>query len=314
MKRLITITLALALLATSPAHQAMAKGQKGKATVTTTTNTPAANDSTDEEGIVAYSDTTGTDAGEDSVTYYNGQGGNSVKLDWNGNQPDSLLEQWAMELLGGTAGFWASAFATLVVILVFLFLCSPFIVLGLFIWYLVRRNRQRLDFARQAMENGQPIPQEMLSMELQTDSYMWSKGVRNVFLGLGLIVFGLFVSIEILGAVGALLICMGAGQCVIAKTSGKGERKEQTSTPADGTDEKQEAMPQERNWAYTFQQITNNARGQKGVMTAFTGLGLIVMGLFMGTDALTAVGGLVLCIGAGMCVVAKTSEKNTRKD
>lgn len=313
MKRLITITLALALLATSPVHQAMAKGQKGKATVTTTTNAPAVNDSTDEEGIVAYSDTTGTDAEEDSVTYYNGKG-NTASLDWNNDQADSLLERWALELLGGTAGFWASAFATLVVILVFLFLCSPFIVLGLFIWYLVRRNRQRLDFARQAMENGQPIPQEMLSMELQTDSYMWSKGVRNVFLGLGLIVFGLFVSIEILSAVGALLICMGAGQCVIAKTSGKGERRKTTPTTEDSTSEEKEAMPQERNWAYTFQQITNNARGQKGVMTAFTGLGLIVMGLFMGTDALTAVGGLVLCIGAGMCVVAKTSEKNTRKD
>lgn len=313
MKRLISITLTLALLATSPVNQAMAQGQKGKATATATTNAPAVNDSTDEEGIVAYSDTTETDAQGDSVTYYNGKG-NTASLDWNNDQADSLLERWALELLGGTAGFWASAFATLVVILVFLFLCSPFIVLGLFIWYLVRRNRQRLEFARQAMENGQPIPQEMLSMELQTDSYMWSKGVRNVFLGLGLIVFGLFINIETLAAVGALLICMGAGQCVIAKTSGKGERKEQTSTPADGTDEKQEAMPQERNWAYTFQQITNNARGQKGVMTAFTGLGLIVMGLFMGTDALTAVGGLVLCIGAGMCVVAKTSEKNTRKD
>ena len=313
MKRLITITLALALLATSPAHQAMAQGQKGKATATATTNAPAVNDSTDEEGIVAYSDTTETDAQGDSVTYYNGKG-NTASLDWNNDQADSLLERWALELLGGTAGFWASAFATLVVILVFLFLCSPFIVLGLFIWYLVRRNRQRLEFARQAMENGQPIPQEMLSMELQTDSYMWSKGVRNVFLGLGLIVFGLFINIETLAAVGALLICMGAGQCVIAKTSGKGERRKTTPTPEDSTSEEKEAMPQERNWAYTFQQITNNARGQKGVMTAFTGLGLIVMGLFMGTDALTAVGGLVLCIGAGMCVVAKTSEKNTRKD
>ena len=313
MKRLISITLTLALLATSPAHQAMAKGQKGKATATATTNAPAVNDSTDEEGIVAYSDTTETDAQGDSVTYYNGKG-NTASLDWNNDQADSLLERWALELLGGTAGFWASAFATLVVILVFLFLCSPFIVLGLFIWYLVRRNRQRLEFARQAMENGQPIPQEMLSMELQTDSYMWSKGVRNVFLGLGLIVFGLFINIETLAAVGALLICMGAGQCVIAKTSGKGERRKTTPTPEDSTSEEKEAMPQERNWAYTFQQITNNARGQKGVMTAFTGLGLIVMGLFMGTDALTAVGGLVLCIGAGMCVVAKTSEKNTRKD
>ena len=313
MKRLITITLTLALLATSPVNQAMAQGQKGKATATATTNAPAVNDSTDEEGIVAYSDTTETDAQGDSVTYYNGKG-NTASLDWNNDQADSLLERWALELLGGTAGFWASAFAMLVVILVFLFLCSPFIVLGLFIWYLVRRNRQRLEFARQAMENGQPIPQEMLSMELQTDSYMWSKGVRNVFLGLGLIVFGLFINIETLAAVGALLICMGAGQCVIAKTSGKGERRKTTPTPEDSTSEEKEAMPQERNWAYTFQQITNNARGQKGVMTAFTGLGLIVMGLFMGTDALTAVGGLVLCIGAGMCVVAKTSEKNTRKD
>lgn len=291
----------------------MAQGQKSKATATATTNAPAVNDSTDEEGIVAYSDTTETDAQGDNVTYYNGKG-NTASLDWNNDQADSLLERWALELLGGTAGFWASAFATLVVILVFLFLCSPFIVLGLFIWYLVRRNRQRLEFARQAMENGQPIPQEMLSMELQTDSYMWSKGVRNVFLGLGLIVFGLFINIETLAAVGALLICMGAGQCVIAKTSGKGERRKTTPTPEDSTSEEKEAMPQERNWAYTFQQITNNARGQKGVMTAFTGLGLIVMGLFMGTDALTAVGGLVLCIGAGMCVVAKTSEKNTRKD
>lgn len=313
MKRLISITLTLALLATSPVNQAMAQGQKGKATATATTNAPAVNDSTDEEGIVAYSDTTETDAQGDSVTYYNGKG-NTASLDWNNDQADSLLERWALELLGGTAGFWASAFATLVVILVFLFLCSPFIVLGLFIWYLVRRNRQRLEFARQAMENGQPIPQEMLSMELQTDSYMWSKGVRNVFLGLGLIVFGLFINIETLAAVGALLICMGAGQCVIAKTSGKGERRKTTPTPEDSTSEEKEAIPQERNWAYTFQQITNNARGQKGVMTAFTGLGLIVMGLFMGTDALTAVGGLVLCIGAGMCVVAKTSEKNTRKD
>ena len=313
MKRLISITLTLALLATSPVNQAMAQGQKSKATATATTNAPAVNDSTDEEGIVAYSDTTETDAQGDSVTYYNGKG-NTASLDWNNDQADSLLERWALELLGGTAGFWASAFATLVVILVFLFLCSPFIVLGLFIWYLVRRNRQRLEFARQAMENGQPIPQEMLSMELQTDSYMWSKGVRNVFLGLGLIVFGLFINIETLAAVGALLICMGAGQCVIAKTSGKGERRKTTPTPEDSTSEEKEAMPQERNWAYTFQQITNNARGQKGVMTAFTGLGLIVMGLFMGTDALTAVGGLVLCIGAGMCVVAKTSEKNTRKD
>lgn len=313
MKRLISITLTLALLATSPVNQAMAQGQKGKATATATTNAPAVNDSTDEEGIVAYSDTTETDAQGDSVTYYNGKG-NTASLDWNNDQADSLLERWALELLGGTAGFWASAFATLVVILVFLFLCSPFIVLGLFIWYLVRRNRQQLEFARQAMENGQPIPQEMLSMELQTDSYMWSKGVRNVFLGLGLIVFGLFINIETLAAVGALLICMGAGQCVIAKTSGKGERRKTTPTPEDSTSEEKEAIPQERNWAYTFQQITNNARGQKGVMTAFTGLGLIVMGLFMGTDALTAVGGLVLCIGAGMCVVAKTSEKNTRKD
>lgn len=313
MKRLISITLTLALLATSPVNQAMAQGQKGKATATATTNAPAVNDSTDEEGIVAYSDTTETDAQGDSVTYYNGKG-NTASLDWNNDQADSLLERWALELLGGTAGFWASAFATLVVILVFLFLCSPFIVLGLFIWYLVRRNRQRLEFARQAMENGQPIPQEMLSMELQTDSYMWSKGVRNVFLGLGLIVFGLFINIETLAAVGALLICMGAGQCVIAKTSGKGERRKTTPTPEDSTSEEKEAMPQERNWAYTFQQITNNARGQKGVMTAFTGLGLIVMGLFMGTDALTAVGGLVLCIGAGMCVVAKTSGNNTRKD
>lgn len=308
MKKLILITLALALTAVSPGAEALAKSRPAKAETTQTTT-----DTKEEEGIVAYSDTTGTQAREDSVTYYNGQG-TGIHLDLDDDDAP-FWKRMAADILAGTAGFWATTFAMLVVTLVFLFLCAPFIVLGLFIWYMVRRNRQRMDFARHAMESGQPITREMLSMELRTDSYMWSKGVRNVFLGLGLIVFDIFIGTDILMGVGALLICMGAGQCVIAKTSGKSERQERPYTPPkDNDEEENDTMPRDNGWTSTLHQIANNAKGQRGVMTAFTGLGLVVFGLFLDSEGMAAIGGLVFCIGAGMCVIAKMSDNNTRKE
>lgn len=316
MKRIIIFSLLTALLVTAPTTMAVAQKQTQQAQTASTANpttTPAPDNGEEEEGVVAYSDTTTTEAQDDSVTYYNGPASSSVTLSLDDN-PSSLVERWALGILGGTAGFWASAFALLVVILVFLFLCSPFIVLGLFVWYLVRRNRQRLEFAQKAMESGQPIPQEMLSPDKQTDSYMWRKGVKNAFLGLGLVVFALAIDLEVLAAVGGLLICMGAGQCVIAKTSSKTNEKGHDERPDEGSPETADGQPTAQDRLSALRKIEFNAQGQRGLMLGFIGLGIIVFALFIDTEALAGIGGLLICLGVGMCVVAKTSEKNSKKD
>ncbi len=203
----------------SIANNAYAKQQDtGKADATATAN--ATQD--DEDGLVAYSDTTAT---ADSTTYYNGT---TTPID---NVPDntndlSVGQKWLLGILGGTAGVGATIFALIVVILVFLFLCSPIIVIGLIIWYLVRRNNQRLEFARKAMESGQPIPQEIRPEAQQTDSHMWSKGIKNAFLGVGISLAGMVLHSDFIVAIGAIVLFMGVGQAIIAKTSSKKNKQE----------------------------------------------------------------------------------------
>lgn len=179
-------------------------------------------DAQEEEEVVAYSDTT---AVPDTTIYYNGKTYNPA--DYANDLDDDLTigQKWLLGILGGTAGVGATIFALFVVILVFVFLCSPFIIVALIIWYLVRKNNQRMEFARKAMESGQPIPQEVLSTERQTNQYLWRKGIRNIFLGIGLFFSGCFLKSEIVVSVGILILCMGIGQAIIYKTSNKNNRQ-----------------------------------------------------------------------------------------
>jgi hypothetical protein len=94
------------------------------------------------------------------------------------------------------------------------------------VWIIVRNRNQRLKLAEKAMESGQPIPQEALKPVVETDDELWNKGIRNLFLGLGLIACGYFLIGDLLQGIGVVLAFYGAGQALIARSSKNKKKKE----------------------------------------------------------------------------------------
>ena len=132
--------------------------------------------------------------------------------------PSDFFHLWR-DIVGG----WPGSFVLVLlsVFLSFLFLILPFIIVIMILRYFIRRHNDKVRLAEKALEAGQPIPEKAKSEDRQTDEYVWKKGVRNVAIGVGLMfMFGFMNSPSLIG-IGALVLCMGAGQMVIARTTQK---------------------------------------------------------------------------------------------
>ena len=152
--------IALAMLLTlSTATTAVAQKHRHNPAITArvTGQTPAKADSTvlstnntNDESVVAYSDTTSVDtATTDEEEIY-------VTTDIS---EDDELFSFLDRLTGIFGGAFGGFIASLVVILVFLLLVSPFLVIGLIVWLLARNRNRKYKLAEKAMETGQQVPQ-----------------------------------------------------------------------------------------------------------------------------------------------------------
>ena len=211
MKKSLIAMMMLLTLATT----AEASGQKHRhhQSVTVTTNS-STNDKTvveDTMGLVAYSDTTSVDtAGTTPITVQHGNWDEDFEDD-----PFSALNNLVNVGVGGTL---VAIFGILFLLIILL---APLIAIIAIIWLLVRNRNQRLKLAEKAMETGQPIPQEALRAPAETDGDLWTKGIRNLFLGLGLIACGYFFIGDLLQGIGVVMAFYGAGQAIISRTSRK---------------------------------------------------------------------------------------------
>ena len=172
----------------------------------------------DTIGIVAYSDTTAAD----TAVATGGDGGSNPHGMWFGDVDDPLN----LVAYLSTIGAGGVIVAVFVVILGLLFLLSPFIVIALILYFLFKRNKDRYRMAEKAMETGQPMPEGMRATEFESSEALWRKGVKNFFIGLGLIAVFLSLGIEELTGIGILVALYGAGQGVIARTTQKKDDKD----------------------------------------------------------------------------------------
>ena len=172
----------------------------------------------DDEGIEAYSDTTSLAEENDTDE------AESVRVSHNPTDYEDPIS-WLESFTTGTMGVGATILAVLIVIIVLLFalmvLFGPFVVLILVLRYLIRRHNDRVSLAEKAMETGQPIPAEMMSIDKQDDEYLRRRGIRNTCIGIGLVImFGIWGS-DMLTGIGFLVLFYGVGQMLIARSSKK---------------------------------------------------------------------------------------------
>ena len=100
--------------------------------------------------------------------------------------------------------------------IVFVFGLPLFIVFTIFFFrYKNRKAQYRL--AEQALASGQPLPEKLFKEMRTTD--IRSKGISNIFSGIGLFIFLWAITNEFsIGCIGLLVMFTGFGQLVIYYT------------------------------------------------------------------------------------------------
>ena len=163
--------------------------------------------------IEAFSDTTATakDAEDDQYTYSRGTTYSRSDV------------QEAKEVLDSVGDLVSSGMIIGIVAIVVIFLIAPILIIFLIFYFVNRNRRDRIKLAQMAMQNGQPIPDDVLKGTenmAAIDANDYTSGLRQIFLGIGLAIFLGIVAGKIGFGIGALVFFIGLGKVVIAKKSG----------------------------------------------------------------------------------------------
>ena len=104
-------------------------------------------------------------------------------------------------------------------VLLIIFVLSPvFIIIAVF--YFVNKNRKdRMRLAQMAMQQGQPIPDQLLNDQPGSNDEEYKKGIRQCFVGVGLMIFLGYAAGTVGFGVGALVFCIGLGKVFVSKTT-----------------------------------------------------------------------------------------------
>ena len=194
---LITIAMVLAL-----SMNAEAAAQKHRHTP----RTEQVDSTKAKDAIEAFSDTTAVGADNAEEDEYVSYSSSDVRE--------------AKEVLDSVGGLINSGMIIGIVAIVVIFLLAPILIICL-VFYFVNRNRKdRIKLAQMAIQNGQPIPDNILKEQQETfDRSDYQTGIRQIFLGIGLAIFLGIVAGKVGFGIGALVFFIGLGKWYIARKS-----------------------------------------------------------------------------------------------
>ena len=201
-KVLIVLTMMLALgMSVQAASQKHRHTPRGTELVDTTKQT---------SGVDAFSDTTSIDSAYSS----------SFDDDWDSDDPvEKGVGKMLENIFSDSAVVPGMVIAIIAIVIIFLL--APLLII-IAIFYFVNKNRkEKMKLAQMAMEKGQPIPDELLNNVPDEVSDEYQKGMRQCFVGVGLMIFLYFAAGTIGFGIGALVFCIGLGKVLAAKSVGK---------------------------------------------------------------------------------------------
>ena len=161
-------------------------------------------------GVDAFSDTTSIDSAYSS----------SFDDDWDSDDPIEKGVGKMLENMFSDTGLF-SGMVIAIVAIVIIFLLAPILII-LLIFYFVNKNRkEKMKLAQMAMEKGQPIPENLLNNQPDELGDEYQKGMRQCFVGVGLMIFLWYAAGSIGFGIGALVFCIGLGKVFAAKSVGR---------------------------------------------------------------------------------------------
>ena len=194
----LMLTLGMSVQAASQKHRHTPRG------------TELVDTSKHSSGVDAFSDTTSIDSAYNS----------SFDDDWDSDDPIEKGVGKMLENMFSDTGLF-SGMVIAIVAIVIIFLLAPILII-LLIFYFVNKNRkEKMKLAQMAMEKGQPIPENLLNNQPDELGDEYQKGMRQCFVGVGLMIFLWYAAGSIGFGIGALVFCIGLGKVFAAKSVGR---------------------------------------------------------------------------------------------
>ena len=165
-----------------------------------------------KDAIEAFSDTTAVGAD-------NANNANNAEDDEYASYSRRDVQE-AKEVIESLGGLVNSGMIIGVVAIFVIFLLAPIIIICLAFYFVNRNRKDRIKLAQMAIQNGQPIPDNILKEQQQSwDRSDYQTGIRQIFLGIGLAIFLGIVAGEVGFGIGALVFFIGLGKWYIARKS-----------------------------------------------------------------------------------------------
>ena len=187
-------------------------------------------DSTGKDAVEAFSDTTSTDTmtstrhkGKVTITTPTSPwSSNTVTYEMEDEDFGSMLKHLFVDMDNKSI---TGMFFILGVLLILFVLAPLLIIIALF--YFINKNRkEKMRLAQMAMQQGQPIPDQLLNEKPVDADDEYQKGMRQCFVGVGLMVFLGYAAGQVGFGIGALVFCIGLGKVFASKTSRKNDRRD----------------------------------------------------------------------------------------
>ena len=166
-----------------------------------------------QDAIEAFSDTT---AATTNANADDDNSGYTHRVVYESDNVDNVVKE-ALEG-AGAAGFMALLIPILAIVCVGFLL--PIIIVLLVFYFINRNRKEKYRLAQMAIQNGQPIPDELLNgAKVSSNSSDYNAGIRQMFTGVGLAIFLGICAGEIGFGIGALVFFIGLGKWFIARQS-----------------------------------------------------------------------------------------------
>ena len=165
-------------------------------------------DTTSKDAIELYSDTTST---SQPVT-----DADDTQDNTNLQSPSAIINQWTQKLDSDDI----AGMLFILAIIFIIFVLSPVLIIVALFYFIYKNRKEKMRLAQMAIQQGQPIPDALLKgKEDDWDRSDYQAGLRQCFVGIGLMVFLGYAAGQVGFGIGALVFCIGLGKVFSSRTA-----------------------------------------------------------------------------------------------
>ena len=178
---------------------------------------------TKKDAVEAYSDTTSSDttirASKGKITVTTPMGTQSWDYDPNedGDHFGNMIHQAFSHMDGDDLAGMMFVLAVLLII----FVLAPVLIIIALFYFISKNRKEKMRLAQMAVQQGQPIPDQLLNDKPEDADQEYQKGMRQCFVGVGLMVFLGYAAGQVGFGIGALVFCIGLGKVFASRTARK---------------------------------------------------------------------------------------------